>query len=78
MFEMNASGKYPIIAAILSFLVWGFGHFYLSQWKRGGMILGGGLLIWFIVLFVFALALLPVMFFISLYSAYDAYKIAIT
>jgi len=77
MFEKTEKGKYPIVAAILSFLVWGFGHFYLYEWKRGLMLLGGGILLWFIVLFVFSLALLPVMFLISLYSAYDAYKIAI-
>ena len=77
MFEKTKTGKYPIVAVILSFLVWGFGHFYLYQWKRGIMILGGGVLVWFIFLFVFPLALIPVMLAISIYSAYDAYKTAI-
>jgi TM2 domain-containing membrane protein YozV len=68
--------KNATLAAVLSFLIAGVGHFYLGEWRRGALWLGGAL----VVAIILGLAL-PNQFWsglvIGLFSAWDARKIAL-
>jgi len=67
--------KNATLAAALSILLAGLGHFYLGEWKRGGLWLSGAIALAIILSFV-----LPQVSFlgwvIPILSAWDARKIA--
>ncbi len=69
--------KSVVLAAVLSFLIAGLGHFYLGEWKRGGSWLIGALILGVILTYILPGYLLIAGLIIGVLSAFDARKEAL-
>ena len=78
---LESSGKSPILAAILSFIVCcipGFGQFYLGQVKKGLILLIAGILVAVMISFMslfIPLLLTPLGMLVPALAAYEAFAI---
>jgi len=65
----QATGKNPVVAAILSAIIVGIGQFYNGDIKKGAIMLGGAVILGAVTGGVLWLAL-------AIWSAVDAYQVA--
>lgn len=75
--DVLQEGKSALVAAILSFLIPGLGHFYLGTMGKGLMFLIIDIVGWILNGSIFGLIIgIPIVIALPICSAIDAYKVA--
>jgi len=68
--------KNAAVAAVLSFLIVGLGHFYLGEWRRGAVWLCGGIALMVVLALIFPQLPRALTYVVPLLSGLDARNIA--